>query len=75
MSETIDAKEVEQRVERLNARAVAQRMEIMQAKLDEYHEVLKQQAQRIAMLENRFTVEQQLRSALAQGSGPTVRED
>ena len=56
---------------RLNARAVVQRMNLMQKSIDNYKTELAQTNQRIALLEKRFSVEQTLRSALTNGSGPT----
>jgi hypothetical protein len=57
---------------RLNARSVVQRMALMQEIIDGYREELNQTNQRLALLEQRFTVEQQLRAAMQNGSGPTV---
>lgn len=66
-------KAVNEECARLNARAVVLRMEQMQTQLDAYKQEIAQTNQRIALLENRFNVELQLRAQLLNvGSGPTV---
>lgn len=62
---------VNEEVARLNAAAVVQRLELMQTQLDGYKASLEQTNRRMALLEQRLVVEQQLRAAMMNGSGPT----
>jgi len=65
-------KALEEECAKLNARAVVHRLELMQNQLDDYKQQLAQQAQQIALLQNRFNVELQLRDQiLRRGRGPS----
>lgn len=65
-------KAVQEETARLNARAVLQHLEDMSERLNQMNAKIERQAQRIAMLERRIEMEQNLRNALSRDNGPTV---
>lgn len=58
-------------VARSNVPAIVNRLQGFQDELHRLEDLIGQQGQRIAHLEGRLNVEQQLRAALMNGSGPT----
>lgn len=65
--------DLETKVARMNAVAVVQRMKDMSLEIAALNDRIDQQAQLIAMLQNRFDTEQMLRQQIeTRGSGPTT---
>ena len=70
---TEPSESADEKVARLNALAVLQRMEEMQKKLDSYHEALVQMGRRINEIQGQMTLQQTLANQIAaHGRGPTV---
>lgn len=68
-----EAEDVVEKVERLNALAVIERMELMQKQLDSYHDKLNAANRRINEIQQQMSLQQKLANQIAEfGRGPTA---